>query len=47
MFLRKIFEILITLIVSPLAIIFYVIFEAEEIAKKIQIKVDKIKKGKK
>ena len=44
---RKLLGLLLDLIVSPLAIIFYIIFEAEEVAKKIQIKVDKIRKGKK
>lgn len=47
MLMRNLLNILISLIVSPIGIILYIILESLRVAKTIEIKVDKIKKGKK
>ena len=47
MLLRNLLNLLISLLVSPLSIILYIGLESLRVAKAIEIKVDKIKKGKK
>jgi hypothetical protein len=43
---RKVFSLVVTLVVLPVGIILYVILESLRVAKQIEIKVDKLKKGK-
>lgn len=47
MLMRNLLNILISLIVSPIGIILYIILESLRVAKAIEVKIDKIKKGKK
>jgi hypothetical protein len=44
---RGIFSLVLTIVVTPVGILLYVILEALRVAKQIEIKVDQIKKGKK
>jgi hypothetical protein len=43
---RGLFTMVVTLVVTPTGIILYVILESLRVAKQIEIKVDKLKKGK-
>ena len=47
MWMRKLFKFLISCTVLPIGLVLYIILESLQVAKKIEIKVDKISKGKK